>query len=193
MAIQNDQNNQQSKNSANPAAATSSATDWKRQPAQPDESMMPKGKKPKIGVAVTILILLTIIGGIIIYNQKASKKAEEAGVSPSPIPLSSVNPEISPPVPPPVVDTKKETLRTYFKSASPKNFREDFLNNLPDRAADDYIKYSSAAEDSEKIKYARSFYMFLNNPAVNRNDPEFLNFVADIRADLESKLGGPLF
>lgn len=157
-------------------------------PSQPE----PKFSGSRLGALLALVAIIVLAGLFLIYRQKTSKPTEQTP-SPSQIPLSSVNPEISPPVPPPVVDTKKDTLRNYFKVASPKNFREAFLDNLPDRAADDYIKYSNATDEAEKLKYARSFYMFLNNPAVNRNDPEFINFAADIRTDLEAKLGGPLF
>lgn len=176
-------------NETKPLAGTNAGVtdNWNKTPA-PVQPAPPNFSGSRLGALLALVAIIIIAGLFLIYRQKTSKPVDQA-VSPSQVPLSSVNPEISPPVLPMVIASKKETLRTYFKSASPNNFREDFLNNLPDRAADDYQKYIAATDEAEKRKYAISFYMFLNNPAVNRNDPEFINFAGDVRADLESKVG----
>jgi len=194
MAQVQNENNQLNKNTANAAAPVSNSADWTTQPTRVEDNVMPKGKRPKIGVglAVAVLILLAIVVAGLMIGKKTQKQPI---VQQSPqIPVSSPNPETSPSALPTIKEkTKTEELRTYFSAASSSHFKEEFLQQLPDMAANSYIAFKNSTNNEDKLNSARSFYIILNNPAINRNDPEFINFAADIRADLESKLGGPLF
>lgn len=152
---------------------------------------LPKSKLAIIIAVVSVLILL----GLIVFFVKGSKKPPKTSTSQeSGILVASPNAKISPPVLPKVKEASKSIeLGAYFKRVSPANFKDTFLANLPDAAAEDYLKYIKTENPEEKINAARSFYIILNNPAADRSDPQFNKFVIDIRADLEKTLGKPLF
>lgn len=150
----------------------------------------PKGRLAIIIAAVSVLILL----GLIAFFVKGSKQNPKISASQEPrIMVASPNPNASPPVLPKIKEASKSSeLGAYFKRVSPDNFKDTFLANLPDAAADAYLMYTKTENPEEKINAARSFYIILNNPAADRSDPQFTKFVLEIKADLEKTLGKPL-
>lgn len=144
---------------------------------------------------VLVLIALFIVAGAVVYYAKLGKKASQQEASPTPeIQIAPGVPGVSPPVLPKVTAPQQgQSLRAFFTQASPNNFKEIFLENVPQAAADSFATFSSSTGGEEKINAARSFYIILSNPGADRSDPQFEKFLLDVRKQLEDSLGSPLF
>lgn len=146
---------------------------------------------PKIILAVLVITILAAALGFYYWRNLKPSKPEETQTMP---PLASVIPGATPPqLPKAQEEDKKAQLREFFVKASPVNFKEVFLETLPEAAADAYIKYSAASSVADKQAAARGFYIILNNPGAPSSDPAFGLFVKDVRAALEKEIGKPLF
>lgn len=143
------------------------------------------------GLVVGVVFLLVVLGVLVVIGAKAIRKAPEPPVPPvapgetgalvSPAPITAVSDE-----------AVKKVLRGYFAKASPNNFKEELLAVVPVEAAGAYNEFTAATGEA-KLGTARNFFIYLNNPAVNRSDPGALAFLEDVKSDLEKTLGQPLF
>lgn len=144
------------------------------------------------GLAVGVVFLLIVLGVLVFVGAGAGRKPgseppvppfapEATGTLPTSLPIAAVSDE-----------TDKGLLRVYFTKASPNNFKEELLAVVPMETGAQYNKFTAATGEA-KLEAARIFYVYLNNPAVDRSDPGALGFLADVRADLEKTLGKPLF
>lgn len=162
-------------------------------PSQPQPGHDFKASYWVIG-AVAVGATLLAIAAFVLVGQSRKGGEEQQTSQLSELPISSPEPNVSPPTLPPVQgEEKTSSLRAYFASVSPNNFKEEFMAKVPDVAANSYIEYSKAQGDEAKSEAARAFYIYLNNPAADTGDPSFAAFLADVKADLEKTLGKPLF
>ena len=166
--------------------------------ASPDASLggpvSPSGGPFKFGPRLVwvlggLLLLVLIIAALVVFKG-VRKTAEQQPAAEGEVSLPV--PGVSPPALPPVEEEDQfEKLSAYFAGAS-TNFKEEFMDQVPQIAAVKYDEYL-AAEGDTKLAAARAFYIYLNNPAVDRSDPAFEPFLADVKVDLEKVLGKPLF
>lgn len=163
-------------------------------PPPPDNNKL-KFFDSRRGLLIGAAIVLLVIGLLAFYAKNLKKPAKDVpGKEQEQIVAASPIPGASPPQLPKVKEqSKKDQVRAFFQKASPANFKEVFLDTLPEAAADSYIKYSSAASQDDKQGAARGFYIILNNPGAPSSDPQFLAFTKDVRAELEKGIGKPLF
>lgn len=143
------------------------------------------------GLVVGLVFLLTILAVLVFIGAKTGRGTSKPPVPPiapeasgtlsTPLPIAAVSDEAD-----------KGVLRVYFTKASPNNFKEELLAVVPAEAAGSYNKFTAATGEA-KLEAGRIFFVYLNNPAIDRSDPGALGFLADVRADLEKTLGQVLF
>ena len=143
------------------------------------------------GLAVGLVFLLIVLGVLVFVGAKAGRGTSKPAVPPlepkvtgtgaTSLPIAAVSDEADIGV-----------LRVYFAKASPNNFKEELMAVVPVDAAGAYNKFTAATGEA-KLEAGRIFFVYLNNPAIDRSDPGALGFLADVRADLEKTLGKPLF
>lgn len=186
-------NNQLNKNTANTAQPAVTTDEWRNQPDRAEE-VMPKSKKPKIsnGLAIAVVILLIIVVASFFAARRGGDKSQEGGIQPSVSTAPSAETS-SPGVQVVQKVNEKNELRDYFRVVSPNNFKDEFLNWVPELAFKKYMDMSQEKDTQAKLEAAREFYILLNNPMVNRNDPQAINWIVDVRSDIERQLGKPLF
>lgn len=149
------------------------------------------GFNKRLWLTIGGLLIILIIGALLLLAN-VNKSSQQQPAPQTELEVSSPVPGVSPPALPPVEqEDQLEKLRAYFAGAS-SNFKEDFMDQVPQIAAVKYEEYLVAEGDS-KVEAARAFYIYLNNPAVDRSDPAFEPFLADVKSDLEKTLGKPLF
>lgn len=165
-----------------PAAATSPAP----APADRENFWGNGGRQKLIGAVVAILIVGLIVAIFQNLRQEAPPEEELPISSPvagaSPVPLAAIEEK-----------GQADVLTAYFGRVSPANFDEDFMDKVPQLAASAYLEYTQAADSDSKQESARTFYIYLTNPAVDQSDPRVAAWLADVKADLEKTLGKPLF
>lgn len=88
---------------------------------------------------------------------------------------------------------QKELLGGYFSKVSPANFKEDILAQIPAGAANAYGKYLGAETADQKLEAAMTFFIYLNNQAMDTSNPKVAAFLDDVRADLESNVGQRIY
>lgn len=143
------------------------------------------------GLVVGVVFLLIVLGVLVVIGAKTIRKAPQPPVPPAapntgtmatPVPITVVSDE-----------GQKAALRSYFVKASPNNFKEEFMANVPVEAVGAYNEFVKSASGEAKLSAARNFFIYLNNPAVNRTNPQALAFLADVKADLGKTVGQALF
>lgn len=139
-----------------------------------------------------LVFLLIVLGVLVFVGANAGRKTgskppvpplapEATSTLPTSLPIAAVSDEAD-----------KGVLRVYFTKVSPNNFKEELLAVVPVDAAGAYNKFTAATGEA-KLEAGRIFFVYLNNPAIDRSDPGALAFLADVRADLEKAVGQALF
>lgn len=88
---------------------------------------------------------------------------------------------------------QKEILRGYFSKVSPTNFQEGILAQIPAGAARAYSRYLEAKTDDQRLEAAVTFFIYLNNQAMDISNFQTRAFLDDVRADLESNVGQRIY
>ena len=157
------------------------------------ENNLPFGLDKRALLIIGVIFTIVVLGVLLAVGELNKKKQGQQQPSGTSLEVSKPVPGASPPSLPQVQDkSKADKLRDYFAKAS-VNFKEQFMAKVADVAADKYLEYSQAADPEKKLEAARAFYIYLNNPAVDKSDPGFTQFLADVKADLEKALGKALF
>lgn len=144
------------------------------------------------GLLVGVVFLLIVLGVLVFIGAGAGRKTgleppvpplgpEAVGTLPRSLPIAAVSDEAD-----------KKVLREYFAKAAPGNFKEELLAVVPREAGAAYNKFAAATGEA-KLEAARIFFVYLNNPAVDRSDPSAMGFLEDVKSDLEKAVGQPLF
>src|SRR3989344_5293083 len=130
------------------------------------------------GAVILILVAILVTISYLVGNKKKpgpnQQQQQPAGVS-SPLPGASPYklPAVS-------VQSDIDLLKDYFKQASP-NFGDDLMSLVPAVAVDYYKKYKDTTGDA-KLEAARSFYIYLNNPASVSNE-QYKKMIDDVKSD----------
>ncbi len=164
----------------------------------PDPPNKPKPADPpaRLGLILVPIVLLLLVLGLVYFfmakKGQAPKPAAETKSSPQ-LTVSSPDPKATPPALPKVEDQNQaKVLKEYFSKVSPANFKDEFMGKVPKLAADAYNSYVAAQGDA-KFEAARAFYIYLNNPGIDRNNAQMVAFLADVKKDLEKTVGKALF
>lgn len=144
-------------------------------------------------VLVGLLLVLFMISALVVFKGVRKTVEEEPVEGELVIPeVSLPDPDVAPEPLPVVAEEEASPLQDYFARVS-VNFRAEFMDQVSAAAADFFLKYEAAGDEAEKLEAGRAFYIYLDNPAVDKSDPAFVAFLADVKADLEKTLGKPLF
>ena len=84
-----------------------------------------------------------------------------------------------------------DPLQEYFSSISP-NWKDEYITKVPKVAAVAYQDFLDS-DDEDQFYAAQDFYVYLNNPSVIKTDDQYINFLNDVRDDLEDQIGEPLY
>lgn len=143
------------------------------------------------GLVAGVIFLLIVLGVLVFIGAKAGRGSAEPALPPL-APGESVTAASPVPIAPLTDSGQRTELATYFARVS-ASFKEEFMAHVPAEAGLAFEQYTGAVDAAEKLEAARNFFIYLNNPNVDRNDSAQMAFLVDVKADLEKAVGQPLF
>lgn len=158
----------------------------------PSNTVEPQGPMTSLrGLAAGVIFLVIVLAVLVFIGTKAGRGSAQPPVPPI-APGESVTGASPVPIAPLTDSGQKSELVAYFARVS-ANFAEEFMVDVPAEAGLAFEQYTAATDGAKKLEKARNFFIYLNNPNVDRNDSAQVAFLADVKADLEKAVGQPLF
>lgn len=179
-----------------PAVPASTSSSSSSNAPKSNPSLPPKvGDLPGMNFLKSPVILLVVIAVIVIIafvaffakrlnvpskpaSMQATVSSPVVGASPLNLPAVKEQGDI-------------QILSDFFTNSS-ASFKSEYMQKIPQQAAESYKKYVAETNEEAKLEMARNFYIYLNNPAA-ASDEEYQEFLEDVKSALEESLGKELF